>query len=270
MIAEPRLSHADIKAWDVWMRTCLLHARTRGFMRKVDSAKDVISEMVARFDNPCVMWSGGKDSTVMTYLICVECGVNAAVYSEKDDLDYPGELEYVISLGDSWRIDLTILKPPISLVEWVQSHSRDLSVYKDIHSRDAELSKVGFYPVIQRAVDNHNCTCLGLRSEESPGRRANRNFRGRIYTKKSGETVCLPIADWTAKDVYAYAFSRGVDLFLIYRCIAFAHADCPWKIRKSWWLGSLNTIRDLPWLRHYYPSLWYRVCGYVPGSETLA
>lgn len=57
---------------------------------------------------------------------------------------------------------------------------------------------------------------LGLRAEESRGRRMNRRVRGPIYGRPNGTTVACPLADWEGTDVLAYVTTRGLPLSRVY------------------------------------------------------
>lgn len=258
MIVEPILRPEDHAAWQNWMATARMHARTRLHRVRVDRAKRVVAEFLSCTPDAAVMWSGGKDSTAMTYLVCVELGHRSLpVYSEKDDLDYPGEREYVERLAAEWRIDLRIIEPPTSPLEWVRAHRDELVACDDLHSRAAGLSKECFYGLVEAATAHHEAIMLGLRAKESRGRLLNRKVRGDSYRKRSGQWVCTPIVDWRGLDVMAYLASREIDVLPVYRCIAFAHAREPWMVRKSWWLpGHASAMGGMAWLRHYWPSLY--------------
>lgn len=109
---------------------------------------------------------------------------------------------------------------------------------------------------------------LGLRQEESRGRRMNRVTRGTLYRKASGQYVATPIVDWSGLDVMAYMASRDIEPLSVYRCVAFMHADEPWRVRKSWWIpGASTRFGGIAWLRRYYPSLFARLCELLPDAR---
>jgi 3'-phosphoadenosine 5'-phosphosulfate sulfotransferase (PAPS reductase)/FAD synthetase len=213
------------------------------------------------------MWSGGKDSTVMSHLAL---GVDRSLelVSEKDDLDYPGERAFVERSAENWGARLTVLEPQISPAKWMREHGALLDVGSDLHGRAAELSKRCFYEVVERHTAGRPIM-LGLRSEESKGRAANRASRGIVY-EAGGRLVCQPIADWTGLDVMAYALTHGVELLPLYRCVALMHARHTWRLRKSWWVpGAAGSMGGVHWLRHYYPSLYAKLVEWWPISQSL-
>lgn len=264
---EPRLSAADLRIWEMWRRTALVHSGLSCHRRRVEQAKATIREALNRTGSWCVMWSGGKDSTAMTHLVCIEMGLGLAVASEKDDLDFPGEREYVESLARSWGLDLKVLAPPVSPAEWMRKHGAEHDVTDDMHSRTARLSKECFYGVVEAYGRDFGGIMLGLRAEESNGRRANRCSRGPLYKKASWQWICAPLSDWSGLDVFAYLFSRDIDVLPVYRCVGFC-ANEPWRVRKSWWLptGAPSRYGQVVWLRRYWPSLYHQLVRWMPSS----
>lgn len=257
---EPVLRDDDLEAWDALQRAALVHARTTAHRRRVDAARRSIGLALEASSSAAVMWSGGKDSTCLTHLVCAELGYNVPVASEKDDLDYPGERAYVEDLGRAWGLDLVILEPAVSPRAWYAEHARE--VYgEDVHGRAAEMSKKCFYEVVDGWSRGRDLIFLGLRAEESRARRMNRAVRGQLYRKASGQMVSTPIVDWRGLDVYAYAAARGIEFLPLYRCIAFDHAREPWTVRKSWWVpaGGADRKGGTAWLRRYYPSLFWQL-----------
>lgn len=260
---EPVLTSEDQDLWEMWWEASLSWARMPSFIAKVERSKQVIKQVIAEHPRACLMWSGGKDSTVMTHLVRCEMGINIPAASEKDDLDYPGEEDYVRQLAASWNLELEILRPPISAIGWLRDHGRHLSACDDMHSRLSGLSRACFYDLVEQHSARFDVSLLGLRTEESAGRNVNRATRGLIYERKNphaerGSTwICTPIADWSGRDVMAYAASREVDLLSVYRCVALMHRDDPWRIRKSWWIPGRAASRGAAvWLQRYYPSLY--------------
>jgi 3'-phosphoadenosine 5'-phosphosulfate sulfotransferase (PAPS reductase)/FAD synthetase len=186
--------------------------------------------------------------------------------SIKDDLDFPGEDVYVGTWGERWGLEVDIVRPDVSLAEvYAQGE-----IGEDIHSRKASLSRVGFYPLIDRYARRRGWpgVVLGLRSEESRYRAANRAMRGLEYFKNSGEAVCQPLGDWSARDVFAYLMARGIDPLPVYKCCA---NRSPEIIRKSWWApGVAARHGDMVWLRLYWPSLYRQLLVMSPEASAFA
>lgn len=263
---EPILTQEDLDRWEVWKATCLAHAKTRLYARRLDQAKRYLHEALTLEPRARLSWSAGKDSTALVHLAVHE-GAKGRIFSIKDDLDYPGEREYIERYAAAWGVldRLDILTPDVSLWDLLVSMKDRHDIRDDLHSRSAEFSRLGFYSVIDsyNARSEVRATLLGLRAEESVGRRNNRNSRGHIYLKNDGELVGQPLCDWRGVDVYAYLLSHDIELLPVYRCIRFSTR--PDRIRKSWWVPGKHGARGGSiWLKAYYPSLYRKLVSVYP------
>ncbi len=268
---EPILREEDLRAWDSWRRQALLHARSRSHLRMLNNAKRAVEKAVNLASRWAVMMSGGKDSTALTHLVCAEMGYKFPIGSEKDDLDFPGEEEYVTEIAAMCGAPLHILRPPFSAEGYLRSIAGNLLPDGNLHSRAAKLSKECFYNVVEAFSADYEGIFLGLRAKESRGRRMNRICRGLVYQKKAGQWVAEPLGDWEGIDVYAYLLSRDIPMLPVYKCIALMHKDDPAQIRKSWYVpGDHAAQGGIAWLRRYYPSLFDKLNSIIPGADRLA
>ena len=262
---EPVLTDDDRDLWAAWSETSCLWARGSVHAHRVDEARRAIADMQERAPRAYIAWSGGKDSTAMAHL-AAGLGVRVAM-SVKDDLDFPGEEEYLRVLAAQWGIRLDIERPAFSLQSWLVEHP-GLDASDDMHGRATAFSEAAFYSLIDAYRDRHGCpgVYLGLRGEESRGRKMNLATRGLVYEKCGGEIVCQPLARWRGIDVFAYLLSRDIPVLPLYRCVALRRE--PDRIRKSWWLPGADSKRGgMIWLRTYWPSLYGRLCEIMPSAR---
>lgn len=277
------------------MRAAREHARTQAFARRVERARAAMCEALAQPEvagasrRPGISWSAGKDSTVMTHLVVVLAGAGRAVevVSEKDDLDYPGEREYVEGYAAAWGADLEILTPAVSPRAWIEEAAArgEITCFDDIHTRAAGLSKTCFYGLMEASNAGRPLVCLGLRREESSirthvatkavmaamKRRAAGDAGPRsgltYWHKGEGQWRCLPVAEFSGIDVYAYLARYEIEPLPVYRCLGLMHREKPWLLRKSWWLpGGQTANGQVAWLRRYYPSLYRQLCAWMPDA----
>ena len=232
-----------------------LRARHRTFLLRVQESKEILREFFDKGLNSRVMWSGGKDSTAMLHLAWT---VNPNVYatSEKDDMDFPGEKEYVRHIADRYNIRLDVIEPSESI--W--DHVTRYDITEQIHSQGTAFSQRFFYNVLRDYQERNGVRGLiiGLRNQESNGRRINYHLRGAIYEKRDGMHVCLPMAHWETQDVYAYLISQEIPILDVYFKTRFTKG--PESIRKSWMLpGVFAQDGQAAWLRYYYPQIYARL-----------
>jgi len=249
---------------EYWRELYLLHANTKAFKKKVQTAKERIAEFLEiGAKNPRVMWSCGKDSTAMMHLINEDFDV--AAISEKDDMDFPDELQYLHTLVDKYNWSVEVVSPDVKL--WDIIHQFDFT--DDIHSNNTKFSADFFYSLLKKEKEKQGCKAvfLGLRAQESKGRRINAVTQRHIYYNLSWkELICQPIWDWSGKDVFAYLFDREVPIMDVYFKTKFV--DSPEDIRKSWILPSAKTSRgQAMWLKYYYPDLFNKLASINPKMK---
>jgi len=270
---EPVLREDDLQAWNTLQRTAAVRARTQAFLRRLDSARRVVLEELEHASNPMVAWSGGKDSTALAHLVVKECGKDVLLKSIKDDMDIPGEEEYVRRYAAEWGARLDVAYPPGSPWEHLKEAASkgEWKVDDDIHSASARLAKLFFYGILDDFNKGHDVVFLGLRAEESKARRIVRLKRGRAYTLKNGRRHCLPLADWNGLDVFAYLNRSGIEPMPCYKCCGLMHSREPWWLRVDWWVpGEHSREGGVVWLRRYYPSLYRKLCSITESARLLA
>lgn len=68
----------------------------------------------------------------------------------------------------------------------------------------------------QAAAEGRTHVVMGLRAQESPGRRASLSTHGEAYTSRTGITRHCPLGSWTHDDVWAYTLTKGLPWLEIY------------------------------------------------------
>lgn len=262
--------HPDFGTRYPW-RALRLHSLTRDFRARLDGARRALDRARILDLDWRVGLSGGKDSTALAILLS-EHGWRVRGMSVKDDLDYPGERDYIAALLARAVLDADILTPQVSLLAWLRQHR--VSLVDDLHSRAAELSREHFYGLLDRHRAQHGYAgvLLGLRSQESRGRRMNRATHGLVYTRRfDGLTIAQPLADWTPEDVHAFLLSRDVPLLPVYLCID--PEQDPMSLRKSWWVCGGGVARrggHYTWLRRWWPQLYQLAADIDPEVRRIS
>lgn len=240
--------------WKYYKQLFLNHSKMPYFNDKISQAKSIIKNFPEKskldINNIYCTCSTGKDSTVLT-ILCNEIFPNIKVFSQKDNYDYPEELDYLKMLQKKFNLNLDIIKVHINLDE--------INFFEEIHKRGTTLSDLYFYSIIDKYKKENNFkgVFLGLRNEESKGRKLNNYKRGHTYQKKDGEWVCNPLYNWSGKDVFAYLLSNNIAPLKVYTLTKFCP---PEKIRKSWFLPGARTNKGACLiLKYYYPNLFKKL-----------
>ncbi len=230
-----------------------LHARSRAFQRRVDASLRVIEQAVS-IGKVGISFSGGKDSTCLLDLVRrVDPAAPAAFYDS--GAEYPSVYELVS------YYDVETIQPQRSLVQLCKDHG-----YWG-HAAEVEDAEVDFFAFLvgepaARFVYERSLAvvAMGLRAEESVGRRLSAYRRGKLYQLKSGLWHLCPLADWTADDVFAYIASRDLRYNVVYDQMA--QLGIPrdrWRISALLGLCGAATLGRYAYLRQLAPGLFNRL-----------
>jgi 3'-phosphoadenosine 5'-phosphosulfate sulfotransferase (PAPS reductase)/FAD synthetase len=181
-----------------------LHAKQRGYQRRIEQARDYIQRTADRFDSPCLHVSGGKDSLVL-WRLAVECGVGWSVYHfDNGLLNVPGVTEYVRDRAREWDADL--------YVRTSEAANDERMVTDEGHGYN------GYWGQYYALVGEHGWSCrvLGIRAAESNQRRDRFAGEGLPVEADDGDIATAPIHQLTTADVWAYIVDNELPYHDIY------------------------------------------------------
>lgn len=191
----------------------------------------ILREVAAQFERPCILFSGGKDSIVLTYL------AYKAFYPAKIPFplvhidtghNFPETLTYRDELVKKLGADL--------IVGYVQD-SIDEGKVKEETGFNASRNKLQTVTLLDTlAKYKFDAACGGARRDEEKARAKERIFSHRdefgqwnpknqrpelwnIYNgmKNHGEHFrVFPISNWTEMDVWQYIYQEGIELPSLY------------------------------------------------------
>lgn len=191
----------------------------------------ILREVAAQFERPCILFSGGKDSIVLTYL------AYKAFYPAKIPFplvhidtghNFPETLTYRDELVKKLGADL--------IVGYVQD-SIDEGKVKEETGFNASRNKLQIVTLLDTlAKYKFDAACGGARRDEEKARAKERIFSHRdefgqwnpknqrpelwnIYNgmKNPGEHFrVFPISNWTEMDVWQYIYQEGIELPSLY------------------------------------------------------
>jgi sulfate adenylyltransferase subunit 2 len=193
----------------------------------------IIREVVAEFENPVMLFSGGKDSVLMLYL-ARKAFAPAPVPFPILHVDTGHNFPEVIEFRDRTVAELGLRLDVASVQDWIDSGR--IQVGHELESRNRHQT-VALLEAIQKG--GYDAVFGGGRRDEDKARAKERilSFRDKfgqwdpknqrpelwhLYNgrHKKGEHIrVFPISDWTELDVWRYLAQEDVDLPQIY----FAH-----------------------------------------------
>jgi len=174
---------------------------SRGVSRRPSNTSTVFD----RFENPCLNYSGGKDSLVLLHLVCQQCGYDDVDVYHFDNglLDVPGVGEFVRETTEEIGGNL--------FVRTSEAANDERMVLEEGHGYNGfwgqywDLAK-------ERGWD---VRVLGIRAAESPERRDRFDKQDPI-NRTTDPPAAAPIHRLTTRDVWAYIVKHGLDYHEIY------------------------------------------------------
>jgi len=222
---------------------CAALTSTRDFRRKLSVALDLVEGWLTLCERPVISCGGGKDSTALLQLVH-QVEPSVPVYCADPPNPLPDREPHVrrleLSDGGVW----THVPYP-----W--------NVEAVLDGREPYPSLLKIRKLEERmTADGVDGLALGIRAEESRGRRANLNMRGSLYQTSSGRWTCTPIARWTAEEVVGYILSAdALPLNPVYFKTELAPALNHLR-DGTWYPREVADGRGYEgWLRYHYPEL---------------
>ena len=235
-------------------------AKITNHLRKLEAeAIHVIREVVACFENPCIFFSSGKDSTVLLHL------------ARKAFWPAPVPLP-LLHIDTTWEFAAMRTFRD----QMIEKH--DLNVH--VHINEDALAQ-GIHPIesgsvayndhmktqaLKQALDHHRFDAAigGARREEEPSRAKERIFSFRDGNHQwdpraqrpepwnlcnpklgPGESVrAFPLSDWTELDIWVYIMTESIPIVPLY----FADERLSWIDDESGQILMMDDDRMRPYL----------------------
>ncbi len=192
---------------DLERRKFRLHADTDDYHRRIEQAADWTHYAFRVFENPCLNYSGGKDSLVLLHLTTQRCG-----YDDVDIYHFDNGLLSVPGAGDFVRESVDRLGGRLFERTSAAANSAEM-VIENGHGYN------GFWGHYHDLAERHNwdARLLGIRAAESPQRRDRFDTDGTAPINWDEErTAVAPIHQLTTRDVWAYIIDQGLEYHEIY------------------------------------------------------
>lgn len=233
-----------------------MQAKLPTYKRVLARSRELVQQALEQSENPYIAFSTGKDSLVAADLVWRVRPETPAVYFDAQ-CAYPESYALLDRLEAAGR--RIIRFPTEPLLETFAKHGGPLA--KGIGARTMQST---VYEPLERLLSEYHFdyAFLGLRAEESRGRRQLIRYRDDWFRRADGTFEVLPVARWSFWDVWAYIASNGLDYNKAYDLML----DMPLaEQRISYWAGETNAHKGRwVFLRRHYPQLWHQLIAQFP------
>ena len=202
---------------------------------KIEIAKIVASEGLTRFRNPAIVWSAGKDSTVMLHIAKLMCEnlnrkLPPAIFIDHGD-HYDETLKLVNDVSENWNFKVIFAKNEDFLKNVVDGYVNVESLNEK--NRD-EIRRIGFSGAeipysLETDVGNHllktvpmndairnyrfDALLVGVRRDENKAR-SSESF---VSKRENPEHYRVhPVLTFSEKDIWDYTFSNKIPYHPLY------------------------------------------------------
>lgn len=169
------------------------HSRLWHYRVLIENTKAFIQQCLTKVGCPYVACSFGKDSAAMLHLIrafAPNIPVVFVYYPETEIID-----NYAETI-EKWGA--------LNLIQ----HLHQCNIGDDINEKD-------LIPLLAKQY-GFDAGFVGIRKDESKGRRYTLKKYGKLHTFDSGLTRVCPMATWTANDVMAYCITNDIPMLSAY------------------------------------------------------
>ena len=193
---------------DLERRKFHLHAETEDYRERIERAAGWLHDVFDRFENPCLNYSGGKDSLVLLHLVTQKCGYDGVDIYHFDNglLRVPGSDDFVRESVGRYGGNL--------FVRTSDAANSEEMVLEEGHGYN------GFWGHYARLAHERgwDVRLLGIRAAESRGRRDRFDSSGDWppINRHEDHTAAAPIHHLTTRDVWAYIVDDDLDYHEIY------------------------------------------------------
>lgn len=231
---------------------------------KIDIANAVIRDAFKKFVRPVVVWSAGKDSTVLLHLIRKYLGNNSQrIYALFIDhgMHYPETFSLLNKIAESWNVKVITARND----DIINNVNNDgfVSVSKLNYENQEEVQVLGFSDTefkygLDSEVANHllktvpmkksirtnrfDCAFVGVRWDENPAR----STEVFMHPRKDPDHVRIhPILPFSEADIWEYTFKYQLPIHPLYyqgyRSIDGINDSKPMDKRPAWEQDLIST-----------------------------
>lgn len=232
-------------------------AAARILQPRINRSKKIIKDLLSQCERPYLSWSGGKDSTVMLWLTLQIKPDIEVIYFDADSC-LPDGQEYMMRLVSEWSLNFRAAKTR-PLLDVLAEYGIDhpcINYYT--------MKATVYEPVRQLAKEGYDGSLVGIRAQESRGRKLGGMRYGELFRNKSYDNMleAWPMLWWTAKEIWFCIDYYKIPYHPAYDKTKFDPRE---EMRVSYWAGETKRRWGrFKWLEYYYPDLFTKFIARCP------
>lgn len=248
-----------------------LYSKLRVFRYRVEGARQIIRNALEISRKPYVACSWGKDSICLLHLVVQERPDVDVIWIRSDEFDeWPNTDRIANEFAGRWPISLhTARTMPVTDCYRQTGGFYVFAETAGQKEADRQYSREFIKAIISRARNiDSDLAFIGLRQEESFGRRVMLRKMGNTFFAKSNEiTESFPLSDWTGKDVWAYIAVNDLPYLALYDLAEDrerARNGAMFAANVPSYGGAMHYNGQLAALKKIYPDLFNRFAAEFP------
>lgn len=238
------------------------HSKTSRFEHKEREALEFMSEMAAKYVFT-VSYSGGKDSSVCWHLANRVAPGTVGAHLDSGG-EHPLSARFVVEFSEWLQAPLVIEHARLGYLDllWLAYHGQiwisSETLMRFIIDEPAEAVAEAY---------GANAYVIGLRKDESKGRKMSGNVHGHEYLQgETGLTRIAPLLNWTTMDVWAYIVKHKLPIHPAYFELLDGESFLDARVSVVVDLASYHTTGTLSRLRKYHPAFYTYLKERVPKA----
>lgn len=248
-----------------------LHAQLREFKHRAERSKRIIHSALTASSRPYVACSWGKDSVCLLHLVCQKMPTVDVIWVQTDDYDeWPGTDKVAEQFAEMYPINIhTVQAMPVTECYRQVGGFYVFPETEEQRKADRQYAD-SFIQAITGKAKELNCDVafIGLRRQESKGRDWLLRSRGdTFYAKTYGIMECMPIGDWTGRDVWAYIAKHNLPYLELYDLAEdreWARNGAMFAANVPEYGGAMHYRGQLAALKGMYPGLFNQFAAEFP------
>lgn len=175
-------------------KTATLYAQTSSYKKLLQRTKYFIKESLLKVKKPYLACSFGKDSSVMLHLVLQQEPDIEVVFVSRLETNLVDNYEEII---EKWNL-------------------KNLKIVNFNGRTFDYINKSVIKTSMKSIQDNYDSFFVGLRAEESVGRRISLKKHGMFYENKQNLIRISPLAFWSEREVSVYSLTNDLPILSTY------------------------------------------------------